>query len=157
MYGLDLSHKHLPEIINMTGLTRPPVFCPVVCDYFAGIAATIMLHNDMLRGNPSAEDIRRELSDYYSGERYIRVRPELGSGMLGSSAPGSSMPGSGTQWSGAAGSDRSDGTNMLEITVSGNDELTIVTSRFDNLGKGASGAAVQNMELMLGLYGEEGA
>ena len=131
MYGLDLSHKHLPEIIHVTGLTRPPVFCPVVGDYYAGIAATIMLRSDMLNGGPSADDIRQSLAAYYSGEEFVTVAPELGSGMLESN------------WG--------ENTNMLEITVSGNDELTIVTARFDNLGKGASGAAVQNMNIMLGL------
>ena len=131
MYGLDLSHKHLPEIICHTGLARPPVFCPVVGDYYAGIAATIMLHNDMLSGKPSAEDVRKTLAGYYEGERFVTVSPELGSGMLESN------------W-GA-------NTNMLEITVSGNNDLTVVTSRFDNLGKGASGAAVQNMNIMLGM------
>ena len=136
MYGLDLKHKHLPEIINVTGLSKPPVFCPIVDDYYAGIAATITLHNDMLTGTPTAEGVRRTLAEYYSGEHFVTVRPELGSGMLESN------------W-GA-------GTNMLELTVSGNDELTIVTARFDNLGKGASGAAVQNMNIMLGMDEKEG-
>lgn len=131
MYGLDLRHKHLPEIVHVTGLKRPPVFCPVVDDYYCGMAATITLHNDMLTGNPTAEDIRQKLAEYYEGERFITVAPELGGGMIASN------------W-GA-------GTNDLEITVSGNDAQTIITARFDNLGKGASGAAVQNMEIMLGI------
>ncbi|MCL2226062.1 MAG: N-acetyl-gamma-glutamyl-phosphate reductase [Oscillospiraceae bacterium] len=131
IYGLELRHKHLPEIISVTGLSRPPVFCPIVDDYYCGIAATIALHNDLLDGIPSASDILRELSNYYAEERFVTVAPELGSGMLESS------------W-GA-------GTNMLELTVSGNAELTIVTARLDNLGKGASGAAVQNMNIMLGM------
>ena len=131
MYGLDLKHKHLPEIMNMTGLTRLPVFSPIVCDYYCGIATTIMLHNDMLEGRPTAEDIRRMLDVHYDGEQFVTVAPELGSGMLESN------------W----GVD----TNMLELCVSGNDESTIITARFDNLGKGASGAAVQNMNIMLGL------
>ena len=130
MYGLDLNHKHLPEIMEVSGLTRKPVFCPIVDDYYSGIAATILLHNDDLMGNPTAKDIRQKLADYYAEEAYINVAAELGSGMLESN------------W-GA-------GTDNMEITVSGNDELTIVTSRFDNLGKGASGAAVLNMEIMLG-------
>jgi len=136
MYALELSHKHLPEIISVTGLTRRPVFCPIVDDYYCGIAATISLHNNMLRGSPAAKDILQMLSGYYAGERFVTVSPELGSGMLESN------------W-GA-------GTNMLELTVSGNDELTIVTARFDNLGKGASGAAVQNMNIMLGFSEETG-
>jgi len=130
MYGLDLHHKHLPEIINETGLTRLPVFCPIVADYYCGIATTITLHNNMLNGDPASEDIRRKLAEYYSGERYVTVAPLLGKGMLESN------------W--GAGED------IMELTVSGNNELTIVTARFDNLGKGASGAAVQNMDIMLG-------
>jgi len=136
LYGLDLRHKHLPEIIKVTGLTRPPVFCPVVDDYYSGMATTITLHNDMLNGKPTAGDIRREFAEYYKGERFVTVAQELGRGMLESN------------WG--------VNTNMLEITVSGNDELTMVTARFDNLGKGASGAAVQNMNIMLGMDEEKG-
>ena len=136
IYALELRHKHLPEMTHITGLTRPPVFCPVVDDYYCGIAVTITLHNDMLSGRPTADDIRQKLAEYYAGEVFVAVAPELGSGTLESN------------W----GAD----TNMLEITVSGNDALTIITSRFDNLGKGASGAAVQNMNIMLGMSEEEG-
>jgi len=131
MYGLNLEHKHLPEIIHVTGLTEIPIFCPIVDDYYSGIATTITLHNDMLYIKHTAEGIRQNLSDYYSGERYVTVASELGNGMLESN------------WG--------VGTNNMELTVSGNDKLTIVTARFDNLGKGASGAAIQNMDLMLGI------
>ncbi|MCL2390992.1 MAG: N-acetyl-gamma-glutamyl-phosphate reductase [Oscillospiraceae bacterium] len=136
MYGLNLKHKHLPEIIEVLGLSHPPVFCPIVDDYYCGIAATIMLHNKMLSGKPTAEEILAVLSRHYANERFVTVAPALGSGTLESN------------W-GA-------GTNMLRITVSGNDETTIVTSQLDNLGKGASGAAVQNMNIMLGFNEEEG-
>jgi N-acetyl-gamma-glutamyl-phosphate reductase len=136
LYGLNLHHKHLPEIVYMTGLARAPVFCPVVDDYYSGLAATIMLHNDTLTGKPAAEDIRRMLTDYYKGEQFITVAPELGTGMIESN------------WG--------INTNMMEIIVSGNEELTIVTARLDNLGKGASGAAVQNMNIMLGIEEEKG-
>jgi len=135
MYGLDLKHKHLPEIISITGLTKAPVFCPIVDDYYCGIATTITLHNSLLKGAPAAAEIRRRLSEYYADERFVTVAPELGNGTLESN------------W-GA-------GTNLLELTVSGNGDLTIVTARFDNLGKGASGAAVQNMNIMLGFSEEE--
>jgi len=131
MYGLDLNHKHLPEIMHITGLKRKPVFCPIVDDYYCGMATTITLHNDMLTGNPEAEEIRRNLAKYYLGENFIKVAPELGSRMLESN------------WG--------IGEDNLEITVSGNEKLSTVTARFDNLGKGASGAAVQNMNIMLGL------
>ena len=136
MYGLELKHKHLPEIMFVTGLTRPPLFCPIVDDYYSGIAVTITLHNDTLTGNLTASGILDTLANYYTGERFVQVAPELGSGMLESN------------WG--------TNTNVMEITVSGNDESTIVTARFDNLGKGASGAAVQNMNIMLGISEEEG-
>jgi len=132
MYGLGLDHKHLPEILAVTGLQRRPVFCPIVDDYYCGIAATVSLHNNMLKGTPASEDILRVLAEHYSGENFVTVAPSLGSGMLESN------------WG--------EGTNRLELTVSGNDETTIITARFDNLGKGASGAAVQNMNIMLGLH-----
>lgn len=135
LYGLNLHHKHLPEIIHITGLTRPPVFCPIVADYYCGLAATIMLHNDMLNGNQTAADIRRRLEEYYRGEPFITIAPDLGTGTIESN------------WG--------VNTNMLEIIVSGNEDLTIVTARMDNLGKGASGAAVQNMNIMLGIEEEK--
>ncbi|MCL2409678.1 MAG: N-acetyl-gamma-glutamyl-phosphate reductase [Oscillospiraceae bacterium] len=131
LYGLDLNHKHLPEMVYMTGLTRKPVFCPVVDDYYCGLAITISLHNDLLNGAPTAEDIRKMLASYYQDERFVKVAPQLGLGMLHSN------------WG-------ADGDEM-EITVSGHENQTIITARFDNLGKGASGAAVQNMDIMLGL------
>jgi len=132
MYGLDMSHKHLPEIIYMTGLTTPPVFCPIVDDYYSGMATTITLHNDRLNGKHTAESIRQKLEEYYAGESFVTVSPKLGSGMLESN------------WG--------INTDGMELTVSGNEKQTIVTARFDNLGKGAAGAAVQNMDIMLGEY-----
>ena len=130
LYALGLKHKHLPEMMSVTGLTRPIIFCPIIDDYYKGMATSVTLHNDMLIGSPTAEGIRQKLAQYYAGQHFVTVAPELGSGFLHSN------------W-GA-------GTNNLEITVSGNDTQTVVTSRFDNLGKGASGAAVQNMNIMLG-------
>ncbi|MCL2126599.1 MAG: N-acetyl-gamma-glutamyl-phosphate reductase, partial [Oscillospiraceae bacterium] len=129
LYALGLQHKHLPEMMAVTGLTRAPIFCPFVDDYYKGMATTVALHNDMLLKPMTAEGIRQSLAGYYAGQRYVTVAPDLGSGTLY------------CNW-GA-------GTNDLEITVSGSDAQTLITARFDNLGKGASGAAVQNMELML--------
>jgi N-acetyl-gamma-glutamyl-phosphate reductase len=130
LYGLNLRHKHFPEMVHITGLKRAPVFVPVVDDYYEGMATTIMLHNDYLGDRQSAHTIRDELAEYYRGQRFVYVAEELGSGYLNSN------------WG--------IGTNNLQITVSGTDGETIVTARFDNLGKGASGSAVQNMNIMLG-------
>ena len=131
LYALGLQHKHLPEMVAVTGLTRAPIFCPIVDDYYKGMATTIALHNDLLSKPMAASGIRQQLAEYYAGQRYVTVAPELGNGTLY------------CNW-GA-------GTNDLELTVCGNDAQTTITARFDNLGKGASGAAVQNMEIMLKL------
>lgn len=131
LYGLNLLHKHLPEMVAISGMKRAPIFCPIVDDYYKGMATTVTLHNDALWGSPTPQEIRERLATYYAGEYFITVAPFTDSGLLESN------------W-GA-------GTNNLEITVCGNDDQSMITSRFDNLGKGASGAAVQNMNIMLGL------
>jgi N-acetyl-gamma-glutamyl-phosphate reductase len=135
IYGLNLRHKHFPEIVGVTGLTRSPIFVPVVDDYYCGMATSILLHSSLLNGNPTAAAVRDAYASYYQGERFVSVTDELGSGYLNAN------------WG--------VGTNNLEITVSGTDTEVLVTARFDNLGKGASGAAVQNLNLMLGF--DEGA
>jgi N-acetyl-gamma-glutamyl-phosphate reductase len=131
IYGLNQSHKHLREITVISGLEREPIFCPIVDDYYAGMATSICLHNDLLAKKYTASDIQKALSDWYSGQKYVSVSDIVDTGFIESNA--------------------NVGTNRLEITVSGNAERTVVTARFDNLGKGASGAAVQNMNIMLGL------
>lgn len=132
IYGLNLQHKHLPEMQTVTGLAYPPVFMPVVDDYYKGMATTIMLQNRLLPGQPSAEEICTKLADYYRDEHFVSVVPfgENDSKLYANKLAG---------------------TNRLEIVVCGHEEQTTVTAVFDNLGKGASGAAVQNMNIMLGL------
>lgn len=137
IYGLNLHHKHLPEMQTVTGLAYPPVFMPVVDDYYKGMATTIMLQNRLLPGQPSAEDICAKLADYYRDEHFVSVVPfgENDSKLYANKLAG---------------------TNRLEIVVCGHEEQTTVTALFDNLGKGASGAAVQNMNIMLELPEETG-
>ena len=137
IYGLNLQHKHLPEMQTVTGLAYPPVFLPVVDDYYKGMATTIMLQNRLLPGQPSAEEICTKLADYYRDEHFVSVVPfgENDSKLYANKLAG---------------------TNRLEIVVCGHEEQTTVTAVFDNLGKGASGAAVQNMNIMLGLPEEIG-
>ena len=132
LYGIDLQHKHLPEMTAVAGLDRPPVFCPVVDDYYEGMATTLMLHNRYLKGQPTAEELCLILSAYYAGEKAVTVAPfeEKGDTLAANAFAG---------------------TDRLELTVSGDRDRAIITARFDNLGKGASGSAVQNMNLMLGL------
>ena len=130
IYGITQSHKHLPEMQVRCGLSCPPVFSPIVDDYYKGMATTVPLHLSQLRGVSSLHDVWKALSDYYAGQKLVRVAPEGADGKL--------------YGAGKAGDDD------LTLTVAGNDGQLTVTALFDNLGKGASGAAVQNMNLMLG-------
>ncbi len=132
IYGLTLKHKHIPEMQKVTGLACPPVFMPVVDDYYKGMATSVMLQNRLLGGQPTAEEICTRLSEYYADEHFVTVMPY--------------DPKQGTVYANALA-----GTNHLQLVVCGYEEQTTVTALFDNLGKGASGAAVQNMNIMLGL------
>ncbi len=136
IYGLDQMHKHLPEMRTVCGLSRTPSFLPVVDDYYKGMATTVFLHSADL-GGADAETVWEALSEHYAGEPLIHVAP------LGYDRP---MIAANT----AAGRDD------LTLIVYGEGERVCVTALFDNLGKGASGAAVQNMDLALGLPETEG-
>lgn len=131
IYGTTLHHKHLPEMVHVCGLEAPPVFHPVLGDYIQGMATTVMLRNDTLPGGPTAYNIYSVLDSYYEGQAFVSVAP------FGGDEP-------------VIYSDTLVGTNQLRLIVCGHEEQTTITALFDNLGKGASGAAVQNMNLMLG-------
>jgi len=135
IYGLGLNHKHIPEMLAQSGLTQKPLFTPIVDDYYAGMAVSVMLHSGQLKF--SAEDIRNIIAEYYEGEHFISV-PQFG-GDETLASPG------------FVESNAFVGTNNMEILTFGDTEQMLITARFDNLGKGASGAAVQNMNIMLGL------
>jgi N-acetyl-gamma-glutamyl-phosphate reductase len=133
-YALSQEHKHLPEMTAMTLLESPPCFSPNVADYYSGMAVTTHLHTRMLQKGATAKDVRKTLENRYADEKLVNVcdedyNPE--NGFL------STMTFS--------------GRNDLEIMVLGNKERILLTSRYDNLGKGASGAAIQSMNLMLGV------
>ncbi len=132
IYGLTLKHKHIPEMQKAAGLVHPPVFMPVVDDYYKGMATTIMLHNRLLPGAPTAEEICARLADYYKNEHFVSVLPYEAARKT-------------------VYANELAGTNHLRLIVCGYEDQTTVTALFDNLGKGASGAAVQNMNIMLGL------
>ena len=132
IYGLTLKHKHIPEMVKVCGLDAPPVFLPVVDDYYQGMATPIMLPTGMLPGTPTAEDICEKLQEYYAGSHFVSVMPF---GTNGTTLYANELA----------------GTNRLKIVVCGHEGQTSVTALFDNLGKGASGAAVQNMNIMLGI------
>ena len=132
IYGLTLKHKHVPEMLKMSGLTYAPVFNPIVDDYYKGMATALMLQNRLLNGAPSAKEICERLQEYYKDEHFVTVREF-------EEKPATIY------------ANKFAGTNHLELVVCGHEDQTTVTALFDNLGKGASGAAVQNMNIMLGI------
>jgi N-acetyl-gamma-glutamyl-phosphate reductase len=133
LYALGLKHKHIPEIMKYTGLTRRPIFIPSVGNFEQGMLVELPLHLDLLPGNPKAADLQAVFAKHYAGSEWVSAEPATDSGKLDPLGLNN--------------------TNKLEIRVYGNDEYhhAVVIARLDNLGKGASGAAVQNLRLMLGL------
>lgn len=140
LYALTQMHKHLPEIKLISGLEYEPIFNPYVCDYFQGMTVTVGLHSRLLsqKGGKkvSAHDIWEIFAAHYEGEHFVKVAGFMGEGTL----PEQFIP-----------ANTLAGTNNMEIFVYGNDDRIMITSRFDNLGKGASGAAVQCMNIMMGI------
>jgi len=131
-YAVTLNHKHIPEMMKVCGLVRKPVFMPIICDFPQGMVVTVPLYLDALSGNASLSSLRKAYEDFYAGARFISVRPP--------EAP----------TCGFIGSNNLAGTNNLQIFICGNEGQAMLSARLDNLGKGASGAAVQNMNIMLG-------
>ncbi|HLJ05824.1 MAG TPA: N-acetyl-gamma-glutamyl-phosphate reductase [Acetobacteraceae bacterium] len=133
LYALKLEHKHLPETQLYSGLSRRPIFAPSVGHYRQGMLVSVPLHLDTLNGRPSGADLQTVLEARYRGCDYVRV--------VAPSADGKLEP-EGLNY-----------TNLLELSVYANEKQrqAVLVARLDNLGKGASGAAVQNMRLMLGL------
>ena len=137
-YATGQRHKHLPEMQKYSGLETAPLFSPIVCDYYCGMLVGVPLPRSALRRAASAEGIWAALAEYYEGRPLVKVRQpgcefseEAGGGFL----------------SADAFANRDD----IEIFVTGEGDRIEIVSRYDNLGKGASGAAIQNMNLMLGL------
>lgn len=136
LYALTQEHKHLPEMKLISGLDYEPIFNPYVCDYFQGMTVSVGLHKRFLAKNISAKEVWEIFAQHYENTNFIKVPSFMGEGLL--SEPFISA------------NDLAN-TNKMEIFVYGNDERIMLTSRFDNLGKGASGAAVQCMNVMMGL------
>jgi N-acetyl-gamma-glutamyl-phosphate reductase len=133
-YALNLNHKHLPEMQKHSGLAAYPVFTPIIGKYYRGMTVAIPLYANKI--NKGASDLLKFYKDYYQGENFIKVMPENYQEEL--------------EW-GYLNAESCNFTNNLEILVFGGEERALVVARLDNLGKGASGAAVQNMNIMLGL------
>ena len=137
LYGLGFDHKHLPETQLYSKLTRRPIFVPSVGDYRQGMLVSVPLHLDTLPGKPGSADLHAALAERYAGSAHVAVMP---------------LENAATE-SGRLEPEALNETNLLELYVFGGDQYhqAVLVARLDNLGKGASGAAVQNMRLMLGL------
>ena len=135
-YGLALAHKHLPEMTARTGLARAPVFMPVVSSFYKGLAVSVPLHLDQLKPGTDGAALQQCLAAHYTGERFVQVMP------LGDPA---------TLDNGFFDLQACNDTNRCDLFVFANDQHVLLLSRLDNLGKGASGAAVQSMNVHLDL------
>jgi N-acetyl-gamma-glutamyl-phosphate reductase len=137
-YALALKHKHLPEMQVHSGLQNKPLFMPVVGNFYKGLAVTVPLHLAQLAPGSSAKDIHRTLAQRYEGERFIRVLPLSDPAVLDAGGGFFDVKGA-------------NDSNRVDIFVFANDSQALLIARLDNLGKGASGAAVQTMNLHLGV------
>ena len=136
-YALTQQHKHLKEMKAVTGLERLPLFSPIVADYYSGMVVSVPLYTEFFSdptkyGSPEA--LTEFFAAYYQGQRFIRVDETGGAGLYGGMLAGNSLSG----WDG------------LKLFVTGNADRIVVSAQFDNLGKGASGAAIQCLNIMLG-------
>ena len=136
LYALNQAHKHLPEIKVMSGLDYEPVFNPYVCDYFQGMTVSVGLHARLLAKKITAHNVWEMFANHYEGTNFVKVAGFMGEGTLTEQfIPANTMA----------------NTNMMQVFVYGNDDRIMITTRFDNLGKGASGAAVQCLNIMMGI------
>ncbi len=133
-YGVSQMHKHLPEMQAITGLKNKPIFTPIVADYYSGMLVSIGLFTDLLSKKVTPEEVHAMFEQHYAGEKFVKVMP------FGAEAETRNF----------IGSNNCSGWDGIEIYVTGNEERIMVSSRFDNLGKGASGAAIQCLNVILG-------
>lgn len=139
-YALSQQHKHLKEMQKITGLDKAPLFSPIVSDYYSGMLVSVPLYTDLLSAKTSPEKLQEFFTDYYAGQRFIRVMP------FGAEA----------ESNGFLSGNKCSGWDGLEVYVTGNSERILLSARFDNLGKGASGAAIQCLNNMLGCAEDKG-
>lgn len=136
-YGLSLAHKHVPEMMAHTGLRAKPIFLPIVSNFYKGLAVTVPLHLSQLAAGTSVEQIQQVFERRYAGERFIRVMPLRDASTF--------------EHGGYFDVQGCNDTNRVDLFVFANDSQVALIARLDNLGKGASGAAVQAMNVHLGV------
>lgn len=133
-YALSQQHKHLKEMQAITGIARKPLFSPIVCDYYSGMVVSMPIYNELLTRKHTPESLHAFFEQYYKGEKFIKVNA------FGTEA----------ESRGFLSANVKSGWDGLEIFVTGSDDRLLVSCRFDNLGKGASGAAIQCLNIMIG-------
>lgn len=132
LYALTQEHKHLKEMKTISGLSKKPIFSPIICDYPQGMVVSVPLYTDRMSKKYTIQDIYEMFAEHYGNSDIVKVRrPGYTQGMIGSN-----------QFA-----NRDD----MEIEINGNEDRILITSRFDNLGKGASGAAIQCMNIAMGI------
>lgn len=139
-YALSQQHKHLKEMKAIAGLEREPLFTPVVDDYYSGMIVSFPIYTHLLKEKVTPEKLQEKFAEYYNGEQFIKVMP------FGSEAEGN----------GFFAANAMSGKDDAQIYITGNEDRILITARFDNLGKGASGAAMQCMNVVLGCKEETG-
>lgn len=140
-YALSQQHKHLKEMKAVTGLSREPLFSPIVADYYSGMVVTLPIYMEYLKKISSPEDLCSFFEEFYAGEAFVKVMPFGAESEL----TGTMMAGNGCS-----------GWDGLKIYISGNKDRVVLNAQFDNLGKGASGAAIQCLNIMLGCEESKG-
>ncbi|MCL2096820.1 MAG: N-acetyl-gamma-glutamyl-phosphate reductase [Oscillospiraceae bacterium] len=135
-YSLPMRHKHLPEMQKHSGLLNPPVFTPIIGGFYRGMTVAVPLRTDAFKSKINAAEINAFYKNYYNKQNFIKIAPTNVQDEF--------------EW-GFMNAESCNNTNNLEILVFGHDDCVLLAARLDNLGKGASGAAVQNMNIMLGI------
>lgn len=139
-YALSQQHKHLKEMRAVTGITRQPLFMPIIADYYSGMVVSFPIYADLMQKKMTPEGLQQFFTDYYAGEQFIKVMP------FGAEA----------ETEGFMSGNVCSGWDGLRIYITGNEERILLTAQFDNLGKGASGAAIQCMNILLGCEESKG-
>lgn len=133
-YALSQQHKHLKEMRKVAGLSREPLFSPIVADYYSGMTVSVPVYMELLAGAHTPDSLREFFMDYYAGQKLIEVMPA----------------GAEAETKGMLSGNGCSGWDGLKVYITGNDERAVLSAQFDNLGKGASGAAIQCLNIMLG-------
>lgn len=139
-YALSQAHKHLKEMKKIPGLKREPLFSPIVADYYSGMVVSVPVYTELMNKGRTPQEVWKYLADFYAGSRFVRVMP------FGAEEASANM---------LAGNAMS-GRDSLRIYVAGNEDRVLLSSQFDNLGKGASGAAIQCLNIALGCEESKG-